>query len=305
MHDTKKELLDVVREAYDKRLMPRLVGLTDEEYFWEPVPDCWTVHRNADGTFRADWGFIFDEVPPFTTIAWRMTHLIDCYGGTRNARWLGLEAKIGPLDRKGPPGSAADALSMLADAHAIFVANIDEISEDELWTKIGPVGGMYAEYTKLSLLIHQIDEVIHHGAEVALMRDLYRAQNHSEDPFVLAALKGDRETIDSLCAEDPGLLERMRASHPSLMLRAAETGRWAAVPLLAELGFPVDGPDGRGPVHHAAGIGNLETTKLLVELGADLDAKDPVYQATPLGWAEYFNQNEVADFLRSLASARS
>ena len=197
MSDLKKEVLDLVHEAYDNRLMPRLRGLTDEEYLWEPVPDCWTVHPNGNGTFRADWGFIFSEVPPFTTIAWRMCHLIDCYGGRRMAKWFGLPERPSPTEG-GVPGTAADALRMLAEAHEILIGNIEAIGEAELWTKIGPIGGIWAEHTKLSLVLHQVDEVIHHGAEVALIRDLYRAQHRNEDPFVLASLKADRAAIDSM-----------------------------------------------------------------------------------------------------------
>ena len=35
-------------EVYD-RLRRRLEGLTDDEYFWEPAPGCWTVHRDRAG----------------------------------------------------------------------------------------------------------------------------------------------------------------------------------------------------------------------------------------------------------------
>jgi DinB superfamily len=35
-------LLAQMDEVYD-RLRGRLEGLTDDEYFWEPVPGCWSV----------------------------------------------------------------------------------------------------------------------------------------------------------------------------------------------------------------------------------------------------------------------
>jgi hypothetical protein len=299
MNNLKKELLDVIEEAYDKRLRPRLQGLTDEEYLWEPVPDCWTIHRSDDGSYRADWGLVFDEIPPFTTIAWRMRHLIDCYGSRRAATWLGLEQRPAPLE-KGTPGSAADALRMLDEAHRILVDTINAAPDEDLWSKIGPVGGIYADHTKFSLLMHQLDEVVHHGAEIALLRDLYRAQHRNENPFVLACLKGDRSAVDDMRKQDASIVETTIAANPGLMLRAAETGRWDAVPLLAELGFPVDGTNGRGPLHHAAGAGNIEAMRLLVDRGADLGAKDPVYQATPLGWAEYFGEDAAAEYLRAL-----
>ena len=31
-------------------LRPRLDGLTDEEYFWEPVAGCWSVRRRGVST---------------------------------------------------------------------------------------------------------------------------------------------------------------------------------------------------------------------------------------------------------------
>src|SRR4029453_14098156 len=37
------------------RLRGRLEGLGDEEYFWEPVPGCWTVRRDPSGAGGADY----------------------------------------------------------------------------------------------------------------------------------------------------------------------------------------------------------------------------------------------------------
>jgi hypothetical protein len=39
---------------WDVHLRPRLDGLTDEEYFWEPVEGCWSLRRAADGSYRLD-----------------------------------------------------------------------------------------------------------------------------------------------------------------------------------------------------------------------------------------------------------
>ena len=36
---------DFARES----LAQRLVGLTDEEYLWEPVPGCWSIRRKSEG----------------------------------------------------------------------------------------------------------------------------------------------------------------------------------------------------------------------------------------------------------------
>src|SRR5437763_12642529 len=62
--------------------------LTDEEYSWEPVPGCWSVRLRSEGPGplatlldgTGEWGrdaapFPHPEPAPFTTIAWRLSHL--------------------------------------------------------------------------------------------------------------------------------------------------------------------------------------------------------------------------------------
>jgi hypothetical protein len=38
--DWNGELVDQLESYWQHRLRPRLGGLTDEEYFWQPVPGC-------------------------------------------------------------------------------------------------------------------------------------------------------------------------------------------------------------------------------------------------------------------------
>jgi hypothetical protein len=38
--DWSAEVVDQVESHWRYRLRPRLDGLTDDEYFWQPVPDC-------------------------------------------------------------------------------------------------------------------------------------------------------------------------------------------------------------------------------------------------------------------------
>lgn len=47
-------LLAEMDEVY-QTLRLRLDGLTDEEFFWEPVPGCWTVHLGEDGRWWVDY----------------------------------------------------------------------------------------------------------------------------------------------------------------------------------------------------------------------------------------------------------
>lgn len=56
---------------------PRLEGLTDQEYFGEPVQGCWTLRPRNDsaGELVMDRGSTDEDPPPFTTIAWRFAHV--------------------------------------------------------------------------------------------------------------------------------------------------------------------------------------------------------------------------------------
>ncbi len=49
------EILAQLEFHWDTSLWPRMRGLTDDEYFWEPVEGCWSVRPHPDGTFVADW----------------------------------------------------------------------------------------------------------------------------------------------------------------------------------------------------------------------------------------------------------
>ncbi len=56
------------------------------------------------------------------------------------------------------------------------------------------------------------------------------------------------------------------------------------------------------PLHNAVCSGSLDVVRMLVEAGANVDAKDTAYQATPLAWAEYYRHAEIAAYLRTAAT---
>ena len=73
-----------------------------------------------------------------------------------------------------PHGDAAGAVAYLAESQrpvTITLADIDDQQLDELrptpWGERWPTG---------QILAVLLDEQVHHGAEMALLRDLYRAQ---------------------------------------------------------------------------------------------------------------------------------
>src|SRR5690606_26008221 len=73
--DYARELLDQLDWHWTHQLRPRLDGLTDEEYFWEPVEGCWSIRPKEGGGFTCDWAQTPPSPPPVTTIAWRLAHV--------------------------------------------------------------------------------------------------------------------------------------------------------------------------------------------------------------------------------------
>ena len=296
MTDVQPELLELARGTFH-RLRTRLAGLTDAEYFWEPAPDGWTIRKTGDGSYRADDTALPPDPAPVTTIVWRVFHITDVLAQERNATWLGLDPE-GPDEQTAAP-TAAEAIVRLEAAYARFERALTAVSEAELAEPVGPIGGQYANATRIGFVLHELDELIHHGAEVGVLRDLYQALHAPErdDPTVHALLAADR---DEIARFDTAAIEAVRREQPALVARAAASGRWEAVQILVELGFDVNAVSRRTALHDAAGAGNLEMVRFLVEHEGDTTAIDGDFQATPLGWAEYFRRADVVDYLGGL-----
>ena len=170
--DLNQLLLDQLVNHWEYPLRPRLEGLTDEEYFWEPVPDVWTLRRSeAPSGFTIDWDHPAPDPAPFTTIAWRMNHIIIGVLNMRSASHFG-----------GPPAeyetwpyaaTAAEALDQLDAAYDRWVAGVRGLGEDGLARPCGPAEAPYDESPLAALVTHIHREVIHHGAEICTIRDLY------------------------------------------------------------------------------------------------------------------------------------
>ncbi|MCW2718611.1 DinB family protein [Pseudonocardia sp.] len=162
-------------------LRPRFEGLTDEEYLWEPAPGAWNVRPRGgstrspgSGPFTVDFTFPEPDPPPVTTIAWRLAHVIVGVFGMRAASHFG-----GPpvsYDDFGYAGTATEALRQLDETHDAWIAGVRGVDADAMARPVGPAEGPFAEEPMATLVLHIHREAIHHGAEIALLRDLYRAR---------------------------------------------------------------------------------------------------------------------------------
>jgi hypothetical protein len=136
--DWTAEVLDQIEAHWQERLRPRLEGLTGEEYFWEPVPGCWSVHRRGESTAPISWGsgeFTWDYGPdteptPVTTIAWRLGHLIESFASTNGVYFGGPRVDAETFDY---PGTAACALARLDEMYGEFAAGGSDHSVTPGW----------------------------------------------------------------------------------------------------------------------------------------------------------------------------
>jgi ankyrin repeat protein len=148
-----------------------------------------------------------------------------------------------------------------------------------------------------------LDWLVEHGG-------VPRPAAEGPDGLIAAALAGDRPTADRLA----GHADAARSQRPGLIVWAASRRAWAAIPLLAELGWDVNArarvdvpmeQEWETALHEAAGAGETGAARMLIELGADPGIRDTRFDATPLGWAEHFGQQATADYLRPLTPAES
>ncbi|WP_231391816.1 DinB family protein [Arthrobacter sp. 35W] len=181
--DWTTELVDQLDWHWTYQARARLEGLSDAEYFWEPVPG-WNVRRRThatpadapgSGAFTIDFIVPEPDPAPLTTIAWRLSHLQVGVLGARLASHFG-----GPqVDYQGYdyPGTAAVALDRLDGAYAAWIAGVRSLGEAGLARPCGPAEGPYASSPMATLVLHINREMIHHLAEAALLRDLYANQH--------------------------------------------------------------------------------------------------------------------------------
>jgi DinB superfamily len=167
--------LDFYMEAH---LLPRLEGLTDEEFFWEPVEACWSVRPRANG-----WALDGDGgggvAPPVTTIGWRLCHIAVENIGTRANAFFGSDSRIDGHtmhdDRYAPPvpGTAEGAVALLVDSYRQWRGGLARLDDDAMLAPLGPVGGPFADDPMAALALHVSRETIHHGGEIGTLRDLF------------------------------------------------------------------------------------------------------------------------------------
>jgi hypothetical protein len=178
--DWTNQLVEQLDWHWREHLRPRLDGLTDDEYRWEPVPGCWSIRPRSEATSSyaagtgdavIDYEYPEPVPPPVTTIAWRMGHISIGVLGSRAANHFGT----GGVDYQTVdwPLTAKGGLDLLDHWYDEWLRGIKGLDAEALGRPVGPHEGPFAERPYAELLLHINREAIHHGAEIALLRDLY------------------------------------------------------------------------------------------------------------------------------------
>lgn len=151
-------------------LCHRLEGLTEAEFFWEPVSGCWSVHATDDGRWVMDYAEPDPDPPPFTTIAWRLLHIAAC-------KIMYYEYAFGPgrlsWDELQLPHTAAQSIEWLEDGQSQLRSTLESLCDDDLdelrrtnWGDLWPTWDIF-----WTMILHDL----HHGGEIGCLRDLYRS----------------------------------------------------------------------------------------------------------------------------------
>ncbi len=160
----------------------RWQGLTDDEFFWKPTPDAFCLRREDDGLYY-EWppGSRGEATPPVTTIAWRLAHIAQgCFVGRWHTHFG--DGSVGPYVEPFP-SNATDALAYLDEWKNTWQNALLTAGNDRLWDPLGmsesdvAVMQLGKDDPFIGLALHINREVMHHGAEISLLRDLYRASN--------------------------------------------------------------------------------------------------------------------------------
>lgn len=161
-----------------RRVHDRLGGLTDEEFFWEPVEHAWTLRKDEHGSWFADyardgkdWPDYTDPTPPpFTTIAWRLNHLASCK--VMYHEYAFGAAALSWADPALYPATVAGNIAMAVEGQTRLRAALDALRNADLdEERLTNWGEKWPTWRIFWTMIHHDEQ---HGSEIGVIRDLYR-----------------------------------------------------------------------------------------------------------------------------------
>ena len=174
MHDQK--LIDLlIREMDDAwdTLQQAVTGLTEEEFWWRPSVNAWTLRR-----VNEQWILDYDSPTPIPkgplTVAWLIVHLATC-----KVMYAEYAFGKGQLiwDELVLPSDLEGALAYLEQSHQPLRAVLEGLMDEDLpklrrtnWGELWP-----AERIIWTMIHHDI----YHSAQIQAVRKIFRGQRPS------------------------------------------------------------------------------------------------------------------------------
>lgn len=194
-------------------------------------------------------------------------------------------------------GCATDILMAAAVGDIDLVRRHLDAAPESIYTRVNPKyfpmrnpragGTIYIWTLGNSRSPHQVAR--HFGHEDVLKLLLERTPEDLR--LVQACLTGDSAYVDAMLSRDRERVRRLAQSNPGYISDAAEDNDAAAVRLMLECGWPVEGDGKQTPLHWACWHGNAEMAREILRFHPPLEIKDGRYHATPLGWALHASEH--------------
>ncbi|MDQ6612803.1 MAG: ankyrin repeat domain-containing protein [Gemmatimonadota bacterium] len=136
------------------------------------------------------------------------------------------------------------------------------------------------------------------------------------DELLNACAVADEARARKIVSMHPALMAALTAEDRQVLTVAAEDGNEQSARLMVSLGWSLsdEAPWGGTPLHHAAWHGRAATTRLFIELGAQINYRDSAFGSSPIAWAAHGSANcrknhddeycEVIDLLIAAGSSR-
>ncbi|MBB4932263.1 hypothetical protein F4561_003083 [Lipingzhangella halophila] len=166
-------ITDQLTAYCDNELWPGLVGLSDEEYLWEPVVGCWSLRPAPDGTHTVDWALPPPDPPPVTTIAWRLAFVVTNLATRAHHHF---DAAPFSPDTHDWPATASGGVALLRETVRDWCRCVRGLDPSELSRAAGPSEGVHQGHSLAAMLLNANCQVIHHGGAMLLQRSLWSAR---------------------------------------------------------------------------------------------------------------------------------
>lgn len=160
-------LITTMDQAYG-RLQARVDGLTDDEFFWQPVPKSWTIYEDKPGHWTYHYAIPDPDPAPMTTVGWQLVHLGTCKVMYHEWAYGAARLTFPELDI---PHTPASAIALLDEGHRLLRHDLQSTSESELdgprktnWGEIWPAWKIFWA---------MIDHDALHSGMIGHLRDLY------------------------------------------------------------------------------------------------------------------------------------